>query len=97
MPTAKEPEPENPPPPSFINAVNTLGLNILSYAFSSNSNETVGVCAMRIYHFLSMAVAGDRGDNITVFAKVSDFMPDSEQIDINDLNTAARPRQKMWR
>lgn len=52
---------------------------------------------MRIHHSLSMAAAGARGDNITVFAKVSDFMPDSEQVDINDLNMAARPRQKMWR
>ena len=74
----------------FVNTVNTFGLNILSHALALNPSKSAGLCAMNIYHCLSMIAAGSKNRNLAAFAQVLRFTP--ELLDTMVTNTLTLDR-----
>jgi serpin B len=69
---------------SYVNTVNTFGLNILSHSLTLNPIKSTGLCAMNIYHCLSMVAAGSKDGNLAAFAKVLGFTPDLMEAMVNN-------------
>jgi serpin B len=67
-----------------------LGLNILSHTLDLKPTKSAGLCAMNIYHCLSMLAAGSKDKNVATFAQVLGFSPESLNIMIT--NTLALDR-----
>ncbi|PMD35104.1 hypothetical protein L207DRAFT_517200 [Hyaloscypha variabilis F] len=57
--------------PTFVDVVNRFGLQL--QALTLNPSESTGLCAMNIYHCLSMVAAGSKDANLAAFSQALGF------------------------
>jgi serpin A len=60
--------------PSFVDVVNRFGFQI--QALTLKSDQPTGLCAMNIYHCLSMVAAGSKDNNLAAFSQALGFDAD---------------------